>query len=402
MPRFNFEAKAPSGQTVKGQVDAENEAEVRVRLRAKNLIPIKIDSKGTGLKKMGGLGGGVKAKDLQIFTRQLSTLLSSGIPVVQSLETLGRSVNSKSLANTINRVVADLGNGRRMGESLAVHPKVFDTFYVNMVKAGEEGGVLDTVLARLAEYIEKSVKIVGKIKGAMVYPTVILAVAFLVIAIIMIFVIPKFQQMFSGMGQELPELTQMVIKLSDFFVAYWWAIILGIAGVIYGLINYYKTPSGKKQIDAFLLRTPLIGNVLIKGGIARFSRTLATLLGAGVGIMESMEISSKVSGNHLLEGAFMRAREAMANGKSMTSTLTREKYIPQMVTQMIGVGEQTGNLDSMLGKVADFYEEEVDVAVGALTSAMEPLLMVVLGGIVGTLVIALYLPIFKLASVVGG
>lgn len=398
MGQFQFEAKSLSGQTVRGLIDGSNDAEVRVKLRAQKLIPVKIIQKGAPK----GSSNKVKTKDLQIFTKQLSTLLNAGIPIVQSIETLARSVSGAGLANTLNRVIEDLSSGRRLGDAFAAHPKVFDSFYVNMVRAGEEGGVLDTILIRLSDYIEKSVRLTSKIRSAMVYPSLIIFVSFGVIAVIMTFVIPKFQEMFSGMGQDLPALTQHVISISKFFVSYWWAIIGGMVGSIYGLIQYYGTREGKNTIDRLLIRIPLIGTVIQKGGISRFCRTLSTLLGAGVGIMESMDIASRTVGNKILEDAFLRAKEAMSQGKSMTVTLSREKYVPAMVTQMIGVGEQTGALDNMLAKVADFYDQEVDSAVGALTSAMEPILMIVLGGIVGTLVIAMYLPIFKLASVVSG
>lgn len=398
MGQYQFEAKSLSGQTVRGMIDGANDAEVRVKLRAQKLIPVKIVSRGASRSSTNK----VKTKDLQIFTKQLSTLLNAGIPIVQSIETLARSVSGAGLANTLNRVVEDLSSGKRLGDAFAGHPRVFDNFYVNMVKAGEEGGVLDTILIRLSDYIEKSVKLTAKIRSAMVYPSMIIFVSFGVIAVIMTFVIPKFQEMFSGMGQDLPALTQHVIAISKFFVAYWYLIIGGIVGGIFGLIQFYRTPNGKIAIDNVLIQIPLIGAVIQKGAISRFCRTLSTLLGAGVGIMESMDIAARTVGNKNLEDAFLRAKEAMSQGKSMTVTLTREKYIPAMVTQMIGVGEQTGALDNMLAKVADFYDQEVDSAVGALTSAMEPILMIVLGGIVGTLVIAMYLPIFKLASVVGG
>lgn len=399
MAQFQFEAKSMSGQIVRGQVDGSSESEVRVRLRAQKLVPIKVVMRGaTGAKS----GNRVKTKDLQIFTKQLSTLLNAGIPIVQSIETLARSVSASGLANTLNRVVEDLSSGKRLGDAFAAHPRVFDHFYVNMVRAGEEGGVLDTILNRLSDYIEKSVKLTSKIRSAMVYPSLIIFVSIAVISIIMVFVIPKFQEMFSGMGADLPTLTLHVIGVSDFFVKYWYLIFGSMAGSIYGFFAYKQTPTGKVVVDNLLIKIPLIGSVIQKGGISRFCRTLSTLLGAGVGIMESMEIASKTVGNTNLEHAFMRSREAMSQGKSMTVTLAREKYVPAMVTQMIGVGEQTGALDGMLSKIADFYDQEVDSAVNALTSAMEPILMIVLGGIVGTLVIAMYLPIFKLASVVGG
>ncbi len=403
MASFVFEAKSLTGKNLKGEIEAANEAEARVKLRAQKLIPIKIVSKEEKASIMKSYGvKKVKSKDLQILTRQFSTLLGAGIPVVQSLEVLSKGTKNISLANTLQDVVNLIGSGKRLGDALGQYPLVFDNFYVNMVKAGEEGGVLDVVLDRLAAYIEKSVKLAGKIKGAMIYPIAIVVVAFIVVAAIMIFVIPKFEELFSSMNQELPALTQMVTDMSRFFVSYWYFIFGGVGGFVFLVNNYYRTPDGKNTIDAILIDVPLIGSVIQKGAIAKFARTLSTLIGAGVGIMESMEISCKVAGNVVLEAAFTRAKDAIQQGKSMTVPLSKEKYVPPMVTQMIGVGEQTGAMDTMLGKIADFYEDEVDAAVGALTAAMEPILMVVLGGIIAVLVIAMYLPIFNMAGAMAG
>ncbi len=403
MASFVFEAKSMTGKSLKGEIEASNEAEARVKLRAQKLIPVKVTSKEerAALSKSYGVKK-VKAKDLQILTRQFSTLLGAGIPVVQSLEVLAKGSKNVSLANTLQEVVNLIGSGKRLGDALAQYPLVFDTFYVNMVKAGEEGGVLDIVLERLAEYIEKNVKLTGKIKGAMIYPAAIIVVAFLVIAAIMIFVIPNFEELFASMNQELPALTQYVVDASRFFVSYWYIIFGGAGFAVFLLRNYYRTPDGKNTVDAILIDVPLIGDVIQKGAIAKFSRTLSTLVAAGVGIMESMDIAARVAGNIVLEQAFFRAKDAISQGKSMTVPLSKEKYVPSMVTQMVGVGEQTGALDTMLSKIADFYEDEVDASVGALTAAMEPLLMVVLGGIIAVLVIAMYLPIFNMAGAMAG
>ena len=292
------------------------------------------------------------------------------------------------------------GTGKRFGDALGMHPKVFDRFYTNMVLAGEESGNLDGILNRLAVYIEKSVKIQGKVKGALAYPVGILVVAMLVVAGLLVFVIPKFKTMFEGSGSELPAMTKLVVAMSEFFISYWYIAIAVVVGSVYGMITYYRTDAGRQTIDAILIEVPLTGDLMIKSGVARFTRTLSTLLGSGVGIIEALEISARTVGNHVLERAILRSKEAIQEGKSLTVPLAKEKHIPHMVTQMIGVGEQTGALDAMLGKVADFYEDEVDVAVGALTSMMEPIMMVVLGGIVGFFVIAMYLPIFNMASTV--
>lgn len=399
MPRYQFEARDTRGRVFKGELDAPNESEARVRLRAQKLMPMKVaqaEQKVSGIKKVGGKG--VPLKELQVFTRQLSTLLGSGIPILQSLEVLSQSQRSAGMSVALKAMVNDINQGRRFGEAMAEHPLVFDRFYVNMVKAGEESGNIDQILNRLAVYIEKAAKVKGQIKGAMVYPIAILVVAFLVVAGLMIFVIPKFEAVFASSGQELPGLTKIVVSLSKVFISYWWAIIGGIAGSVFFLINYYRTDEGKKTIDTIMIDIPYIGDLIQKSAVARFTRTLSTLLASGVSIMEALEIASRVTGNVVIETALIRAREAISEGKSLTVPLAKEKYIPQMVTQMIGVGEQTGAIDQMLNKVADFYEDEVDVAVSALTSVMEPLMMVVLGGIIAFVVVAMYLPIFNMAG----
>ncbi len=400
MARFSFEATAANGKEFRGEIEAASEAEARIKLRAQRLVPRKVVAKeGKSTVKRGGRG--VKPKDLQIFTRQLATLLASGIPIIQSLDVLARSSRSPALNTALIEVVANVSKGKRFAEALAEHPRVFDRFYVNMVRAGEEAGGLDAILTRLAVYIEKSVKIQSKIKGAMMYPAVIILVATGVISAILIFVIPKFVELFANMKQELPALTQMVVKASHFFVTNWYLIFGALFLAYYGFKEWKQTEDGRKLWDKFVIRTPIMGDLAQKGAIARFTRTLATLLSSGVGIMEAIEICSKVVGNVVIEEALMRARDAISEGKSITVPLQKEKYMPQMVVQMMSVGEQTGNLDQMLNKIADFYEDEVDVAVGALTAIMEPLLMVGLGGIIAVLVLAMYLPIFNMASAAG-
>ncbi len=401
MPIFIFEAKTVSGKRVKGQLEAQNEQEVNVKLRAKKLFPLKVKLKAT--KSKGGfMEGGVKAKEMQVFTRQFSTLLTAGIPVMQSLETLQKGSKNKALANALSEIINDVESGKKLAEALARHPKVFNSFYVNMIKAGEAGGVLEGVLYKLAIYIEKSVKIQGKIKGAMVYPSAIIFVAIVVIAAILIFVIPQFKELFSSMGQELPALTQMVLNMSSFIMNYWYICIGAIIFLVVGFIYTYKSKRGRRLIDTVALKIPIINNVIIKGSVANFSQTLSTLISSGVGILEAMDIGIRVVGNVILQDCFKRGKAALVEGKTMSGQLAREKPIPGMLVQMVGIGEQTGALDSMLVKVSDFYEEEVDSAVSAMLAAMEPGLLIVLGGLVGTLVIAMYLPIFNLANVVGG
>lgn len=406
MARFTFEAKGANGQNYHGDIEASNEAEARVKLRAQRLTPLKVVPKSSGFGGIGGArkarsGGKVKPKDLQIFTRQLSTLLQAGIPILQSLDSLARGTRAPVLKAAVADIMLNVQKGKRFADALQDHPNVFDKFFQNMIRAGEETGGLDQILNRLAIYIEKSVKIQSKVKGALVYPVAILGVALLVVSAILIFVIPKFKELFESSGQELPGITVFVMNMSSFMMTYWYLIIGGLVGAFYGFKAYAKTPAGSAQIDDILLKAPVIGDIVQKGAIARFTRTLGTLLASGVGIMEALEISSKTVSNNTIEKAILRAKIAIQEGKSITVPLSKEKYIPAMVTQMISVGEQTGNLDSMLSKIADFYEDEVDAAVGAMTSLMEPLLMVFLGGMVGFLVIAMYLPIFKLASGVG-
>lgn len=407
MAKFSYEAKSSNGQETRGEIEARNEAEARIRLRAQRLMPTRISpvaaggAVGAGGVKKPASGGGVKPKDLQIFTRQLSTLLSSGVPIMQAMDTLAQGSRSRGLNFALMAIVADISRGRRLGDSLAEHPRVFDRFYVNMVRAGEESGNLDQILIRLSEYIEKSVKIKGKIKGAMVYPLVILTVALGVVVMLLVFVIPKFQSLFANSGTELPALTKLVVAMSKFVIHYWYIMISAVVGGVYGIMSYYKSEAGRPVCDSFLIEVPFIGDLIQKGAVARFTRTLSTLLGSGVGILEALDISSRVVENAVVERAIIRSKESISEGKSLTVPLAKEKYIPHMVTQMIGVGEQTGNLDQMLSKVADFYEDEVDVAVTALTSILEPVMMVVLGGIVAFFVIAMYLPIFNLAGSVG-
>lgn len=407
MPSFEFQAKTMEGKFVKGDLDAGSDAEARVMLRAQKLIPLKVVPKG------GSEGGGkssidlglftdsVSAKDLQVFTRQFAVLVAAGVPIMQSLEALRDGARSPGMAKALRGVVEQVEKGKRLGEALSTQPRVFDRLYINLVRAGEEGGVLDEVLNRLAEYIEKSVALRSKIVGALWYPAVIIVVAFLVIAGIMVFIIPNFVDMFAQMGEELPDLTLMVINLSEVFQEYWYLLLATFIGLPIALKFYYATDDGRKVLDEVLVRLPLFGGLVQKGSIARMSRTLATLLGAGVRIMDAMDIAASTSGNWVVEKTVLKAKEAVSKGKLLAEPLRQEKIFPSMVTQMIAVGEQTGNLDAMLGKVADFFEDEVEATAEALTSLIEPLLMVFLGGIIAIIVIAMYLPIFNMASAVG-
>jgi type IV pilus assembly protein PilC len=404
MARFRYQAKSMNGEAMQGEIEAKSEAEARVILRAQKLIPFQVMPMmggGTAARVEVLLKGSVKSKDLQIFTRQFATLINSGIPVLQSLEILANGVREGYFSKALKGTSSAVGQGKRLGEAMAGYPGAFDNLYVNMVKAGEEGGVLDVVLSRLAVYIEKANKIKSKVVGALWYPAAILVVAALVISAILIFVIPKFAELFGNAGQQLPWLTQVVVALSHFFVARWYLIFGGAGALIYAGTAFYKTPNGKIVFDEIAIDVPLVGSLIQKSAIARFSRTLSTLLSSGVGILEAIDISSRTVGNSVIEKTLLRAKASISEGKSITVPLAKEKYLPDMVVQMIGVGEQTGNLDVMLGKIADFYEDEVDVAVASLTSVIEPLLMVFLGGIIAFLVVAMYLPIFTMANAFG-
>ncbi len=401
MAKFVFEVKAANGRETRVEVEAANEAEARVKLRAQKMVPLRVVGPGLQLQKKKQGFGSVRAKDLQIFTRQLATLIGSGIPILQAMDTLAQGSRNSVLTFAVNSVAIDISRGKRLADAMSEHPRVFGRFYVNMVRAGEESGNLDVILGRLAQYIEKSVKIQGRVKSAMMYPIVVSIIAFLIVFGLLAFVIPKFQAFFESMHGELPALTQHVIRLSDFVLAYWYLILAGIAAAIYGVAVYYQTDSGRKVCDQVLIDLPLFGELVQKSAIARLTRTLSTLLSSGIGIMEALDIAAKTVGNTVIESAVLRAKDSISEGKSLTVPLAKEKYIPRMVTQMIGVGEQTGNLDQMLSRVADFYEDEVDVAVNGLTTLIEPLLIVGLGAVIAVLVVAMYLPVFNMADMLG-
>ncbi len=409
MSAFLFQAKTLEGKVVKGEVEAANEAEARVRIRAQRLMLLRIVPKTGNVtsitkvavkKKSGGfsLGGSVTPKELQVFTRQFATLIGSGVPIVQSLEAMIGPGRSQALNSALKSILDEVSKGRRLAECMREHPKIFDNMYVNLVHAGEEGGVLDTILNRLAIYIEKTVKLKGKIKGALFYPAAVSVVAALVITIIMIFVIPSFVKMFSDAHMKLPWLTLQVMAASHFFVHRWYVIVGTIIAIPILISNYYKTEDGRRTIDTILLKIPVFGDLIKKGAVARFSRTLSTMLSAGVKIVEALDIAAATTKNWPIEATLLRAKDSITKGKTLSEPLKQSSVIPHMVAQMISVGEQTGAMDQMLDKVANFYEDEVETAAGALTSMIEPIMMVVLGGIVGTLVIAMYLPIFNMAA----
>ncbi|MGZ3745303.1 MAG: type II secretion system F family protein [Pseudobdellovibrionaceae bacterium] len=408
MARFSYSAKNLSGQTVQGEIETANENEARVRLRAQQLTPLRLVRSGGGKSsaKKGGGGGlfapKVKTKDLQIFTRQFSTLINAGIPVVDALKILSEGLRPGLLRETAAKVKSSIENGKRLADAMMSTSGVFDKLYVNMIQAGEEAGILDSILNRLAIYMEKSEKIKGQVKGAMVYPAVILIVAVLVISGILVFIIPKFNEFYSSAGKAPPALTQMVVSLSNLLVHKWYLFIGAAILIPYGIMNYLESPEGKKSFDGFVLKVPVVGEVALKSAIARLSRTLSTLLSSGVGLIDAIEIAARTSGNHVIEGVLIKSKDSVIQGRSFSAPLSKEKVIPEMVVQMIAIGEQSGTMDVMLGKIADFYEDEVETSVKAMTSLIEPLMMVFLGGIIAILVIAMYLPIFSMGDIVGG
>ena len=390
---------------MKGELEAPNLEAVVTVLRHRRIRPIpnRIREKGKGLEKeitIPGFGEKVKTKDLSIFTRQFATMIDAGLPIVQCLDILGEQSESKLLRNTVRTIRQDVEGGATLADALRKHPKIFDALYINMVEAGEAGGVLNTVLNRIALFIEKANKLKKKVKGAMIYPCAIIAVAVIVVSILLIFVIPVFAELYGSMGKALPAPTQITINISNWFVASWYYLLLALGGVVAGVRFYYQSDQGRINIDGLLLRLPVIGDMLRKVAVARFSQNMAILLSSGVPILEGLAITARTAGNKVVEKAIMDSRVSISQGKTVAEPLAESKIFPPMVCHMVAVGETTGGLDGMLRKIAEFYEEEVDDAVANLTALMEPMIMVVLGVILGGLVISMYLPIFQLGSLV--
>jgi len=382
-------------------MDAPNEAAIRIHLRQQNIIPTKISSKGREFKISLPFKKKVKRRAVAIFTRQLATMIDAGLPLVQSLEILSSQQDSPIFKGVLREIREDVEGGSTFAGALKKHPGTFDDLYTNLVVAGEEGGILDAILTRLANYIEKAEALKKKVKSALVYPTTIVGVAIIVVIILMVFVIPVFETMFKSAGQTLPLPTLIVLAISKIVKKYVVILIPGLILFIYLFRKYYQSDGGKAVIDRLLLKLPVFGPLFQKISVARFSRTLGTLVSSGVPILDGLIIVSKAAGNRTIETAIMNARASIREGETIAEPLGRSGHFPPMVIQMISVGESTGALDTMLSKIADFYEEEVDVAVGNLTSLLEPLLMMFLGVVIGGVVIAMYLPIFSMASAVG-
>jgi type IV pilus assembly protein PilC len=405
MSTFAYVGRTRQGAVKKGELSAKTRDEAVEQLRKQQVVVTSLEERAGKSGKFNiSLGSGLTDKDLVVFTRQFGTMINAGLPLIQCLDILATQSENKVLRETVADVKNHVESGSTFSDALKRHPKVFDDLYVNMIHAGEVGGLLDTILTRLAKHIEKAMKLKGQIKSAMVYPIAILGVAVIVISVLMVWVIPIFAKMFaemSGGKVGLPGPTQLVIDISNFFQSYIVYIVAALAGLIYGIKRYYKTTNGRIVIDRLLLRLPIFGDIIRKASVAKFTRTLGTLITSGVPLLEGLGICAKTSGNKVIEEALLGARVSISSGKTISEPLAKSQVFPKMVTHMISVGESTGALDAMLGKIADFYEDEVDQAVAAMTSLLEPIMMVVLGTIIGFIVIAMYLPIFTMASAIG-
>ncbi|MBC7840311.1 MAG: type II secretion system F family protein [Nitrospiraceae bacterium] len=407
MATFAYVGRTRSGAVKKGELSAKTRDEAVDQLRKQSVVVTSLEEKksGTGGFNVNlSFGSGLTDKDLVVFTRQFGTMINAGLPLVQCLEILSTQSENKVLRETIGEVKTQVEAGSTFSDALRRHPKVFDDLYVNLVHAGEVGGLLDTILTRLAKYIEKAMKLKGQIKSAMIYPAAILGVAVVVIAVLMIWVIPIFAKMFnelSGGKMGLPGPTQLVIDISNMFTSYWWVMLIGTGAIIFGTKKYYSTPKGRMVIDKLLLKAPVFGDLIRKASVAKFTRTLGTLLASGVPLLDGMTICAKTAGNKVIEETLINARISISGGKTIADPLAASGVFPKMVTHMIAVGESTGALDAMLGKIADFYEDEVDQAVASLTSLLEPIMMVFLGIVIGFIVVAMYLPIFKMSEAIG-
>jgi type IV pilus assembly protein PilC len=398
LPVWVWEGKTRTGETRSGETEAADEGQVQQRLRAMALSNVKIKKKPMRLNlKLPGIGGTTQ-KDLVIFTRQFATMIDAGLPLVQCLDILATQLDNLAFRDVLSKVKVKVESGSTLAEALGDHPRVFDTLYVQLVAAGEIGGILDTILNRLAAYIEKNERLKKKVKGAMVYPSVVLVVAVGVTVVLLLFVTPTFEKMFKDFGGVMPAPTQFVIDMSKFLQHYIIYMVMAAFGASAAFRAWLRWPRGRQQWDAFVIRTPIFGPLIRKVAVARFTRTLGTMISSGVPILDAMEVVAKTAGNSVVEKAIRYTKEKISEGKTIVQPLAETKVFPPMVVQMIGVGEATGAMDQMLTKIADFYDDEVDDAVGALTSLIEPVMMVFLGGVVGGFLIAMYLPIFSIAG----
>jgi type IV pilus assembly protein PilC len=404
MATFAYVGRSRSGAVKKGELVAKSRDEAVEQLRKQSVVVTSLEEKAAKEGFSFSLGGGVGEKDLVVFTRQFGTMINAGLPLIQCLEILSTQSENAALRKSIGEVKSQVEGGSTFSDALRRHPKIFDDLYVNMVHAGEVGGLLDTILGRLSKHIEKAMKLKGQIKSALVYPAAIVGIAAIVITVLMIWVIPVFEKMFkemSGGKMALPGPTQLVIDMSNFAQAYWYIILGVIVAIVVGTKKWYATPQGRLALDKLVLKLPVFGDLIRKASVAKFTRTLGTLLASGVPLLEALTICAKTSGNKVVEGALLDAKVSISGGKTISEPLAKSGTFPKMVTHMISVGESTGALDNMLGKIADFYEDEVDEAVTNLTALLEPMMMVFLGITVGFIVVAMYLPIFTMASAIG-
>jgi type IV pilus assembly protein PilC len=402
MPVYVWVAETKRGRKLKGEIDAANESIALNQLKKRNFTVRKLKPKPKDLLgNLSFLKPKVTNKDIVIFTRQFSTMIDAGLPLVQGLTILAEQTENPTFKGILKEITKDVEGGSTLAEAMKKHPKVFNDLFVNLVAAGEVGGILDTILRRLSTFIEKAEKLKSQVKGALTYPAVVVAIAIIVVAVILVFVIPVFEDMFKSFGSALPAPTQFVVDMSRFLKGNIHWVILALIPITYGFKRYRNSASGRKQTDALLLKLPIFGDLLKKTAVARFTRTLGTMISSGVPILDALEIVARTAGNVIIQEIVMEVRASIAEGQTIAEPLSENDIFPSMVIQMISVGEATGALDSMLEKIADFYDEEVDAAVAALTSMLEPMLMLFLGGAIGGLVIAMYLPIFGMAAAMG-
>ena len=402
MPVFTYSGTAGTGKDVSGEFEAENLEQAEQILRSRRITGIKVKKKPAEIK-IPGFGGAAKVPTEVVtgFSRQFATMIDAGLPLVQCLNILGDQAENETFKKVVKQVTTDVEAGSTLSEAMAKHPKSFNSLFINMVAAGEIGGILDQVLLRVSTYMEKAEQLKRKIKGAMMYPTVVMIVAIGATATLLVVVVPTFVNMFEEAGAVLPLPTRIVVALSDFLQAYILLIIAAIVGAVILFKRYYATDNGEKVVDNIKLHMPVLGDLIRKSSVARFSRTLSTLLASGVSILEALDITARTAGNRIIQDALLEARTSIGGGETITVPLTEAGIFPPMVMQMVNVGEQTGALDNMLGKIADYYEEEVDAAVDALTSIIEPLIIVYLGVVVGGMVLAMYMPLFSMMDIGG-
>ncbi len=399
---YVWRGKTPAGEVVTGEMMAKSRSELILSLRKRRVTVTSAKEKSGGLSLGLGRMRGVSTKDLAVFTRQFSTMINSGLPLVQCLDILAKQSERDHFRKIISNTMREVESGATLADALSKHPNVFSELYVNMVEAGETGGVLDVILARLATYLEKMNTLKRKIKGAMTYPAVVFCVTVAATVFMLVFIIPTFAKLYSDFGGELPAATRIVMALSYFIRTKWWLLVGIILVTVLAIRRYYRTKEGRARVDRLILSIPVFGNVLLKASIARFTRTLGTLVSSGVPILEGLDITAKAAGNTVVKEAVLKTRQSISSGQTIAEPLRQSGVFPPMVVQMISVGEETGALDEMLCKIADFYDEEVDSSVDAMTSIIEPIMIVLMGGVVGGMVIAMYLPIFKLVTVIVG